>query len=532
MKSLGPVTWGRIFFLLALLLQLWRTDHYFTWSGSDRNQQLVGSLQILRGEYFSVPVASPGDLSQVESAILQGWPAGFRTLVMGLYHLTGDWFMSSRLFNAIGLLFLFLSVHLLLRALRAYLNPWLYPAFFAFWMFTFTPFHYTIGVEEWALACFVMACGALVKGSQQQETGSGNSFVSLGLILFFVGLGTWFRYLYFPLFLMGVSYVALNHLSQKAKARKSLLQLLLIGGWGLLVLWALKPSYTLGGHWWDTFLVETWYPEHLLKMDAFPLKAWAYFGIEGILNKWPALPDWVGQGLKIPFLVASLAVLWSLYRGFGKDQSLPWRQFQVAVLVAGLGTVGLLVFQSLARAPEWHNGTYHWTYVQETRYYAPLLLAIQVLGLARAFGSALPLWEKWAWRILLLGAFVYAGMHSTYRLWEGSNRETRWAETEVWLRESFATVREKSQAGEKVVWIYGETIYEEDEAHLAALAGASMIKEEKLPMGDLPTSLPLRLMTSVPALPSLRDAFAREGWAIIGESKERFRLSKQLLPGP
>ncbi|MFK7921188.1 MAG: hypothetical protein AB8H47_04490 [Bacteroidia bacterium] len=484
-------TFRQIIWFLALLSQLWQTDHFFTYAGPDRNLQMLATKTYLESGDWCIPQQSEDGPS---CETLTGWPPAFGVLIAGFYQITGDWFMAVRWFNGVGVLLVFVAMHFLLMILDRWLSPWVYPLLFIFWGISFSPFYYTFGIEEWALASFLLASISSVS-LWQSKRWHWAWWILLGLS---IGIGFSMRYAYAPLGILLLMPIVMGRLKERQwrmQAALSSLGLMAIG-MGSFVL--LTPTTSNGDSWFELLQSQQLYLENLLHFDAFPLKAWAFFSLDGFVNKFGATSPGLITLAKVGLLIASLALLyflWRLFRessirsGFGYLQANWW------VLI--LSMVFFLTVLSVLVPPEMHDDQWYWTWVKETRYYAPLLIIVQVLTLQWATERSAQQQNKWSSMLgkgFLLVAFAYSGLHTAYRLIGNPEHGSRWTSEEQNMIKTFTEIQNASQQGQFVWWQEGKSIAAQDMASIAGLAGARIIPYEQRLMITPPENAPIMLL--------------------------------------
>ncbi|MEM6342420.1 MAG: hypothetical protein AAF927_01020 [Bacteroidota bacterium] len=461
----------QLIWLLALLAQLWQTDHYFTYSGPDRNLQMLAAKSHLESGQNCIPQLSAEGYN---CKALSGWPPAFSVLIRGFYQLTHDWFLAARWFNGIGVLLVFVAMHFLLLQLDQWLSPWVYPLLFTFWGISFTPFYYTFGIEEWALASFLLASIASVALWQATQWHWGWWF----LLAFSIALGFSMRYAYAPTGVLLLMPIVMGRFKEKPWRYQAALSALGLMAVGLGSFWVLSPTTSDGASWYELIQTQHLYLDNLLHFDAFPLKAWAFFSLEGLINKGALAASgflWFAKALLCLLSIGLLALLWRLFRSSPKRTAFAYIQTSWWAVIFGM--VFFLTVLSVVVPPEWHDDQWIWTWVKETRYFAPLLVVIQLLSLQYATErspqeSAI---TQGITKSFLILAFLYAATHNVYRLWDKEQRGTRWTLEEQKIMQTYEEVVGLCKAGKSVYWREGKLIAEQDIASIAGLAGAIII---------------------------------------------------------
>lgn len=498
-------------FLLAFGSQICLQQTFFSYTGNDRNKQLLAAQQLLEGHGLSLFYANKDDLSKRVYEPLVDWPPGYSLGVIPTYWLTQDWMLSARIIASLGLCLIFLSIHLLWKLLLPNAHK-AYIAFFLFWVISFTPFHYTSTSDELALGFFLLGIWGLVRGLTLYTLRNSNVAQYLFIIASFVllALSASIRYAYLPLMWIFPA-LLLYRCWQKSPINQWAIWLgLIICIITSFVLLGAKSPGTAGGE--AIFqLPEKLYIENWQYWDAFPLKAFAYMSISGLLNKIALASIWE-IGLKIAFFIASISILLigcylilPFVRIFFQKK---YRNLEPktwgAVIVGSIGMMMLLMLGllSLFQPPEMHDKVNIWTYVMETRYYAFLLIVIQMFVWWGVCEGKMKI-NKWVYIGLIVGAIggsFYSLAHSSFRYYQryviGSPKETVYdvpSQRMKWIQSHIET---KISEGKVCLFVYGDFIQDQDEASIAGLAGANIISFEALDRA-FNTSKDLYVLTNV-----------------------------------
>ncbi|MEZ4775095.1 MAG: hypothetical protein R3D00_18065 [Bacteroidia bacterium] len=506
-KYLRPV-----FFWIALSSQLFHVHTFFTYSGSDRNVQILAAINWLKGNGMTLPMASVSDISAISMVPVHGWPPGYSVAVAWVYQLVGNsadgmqgWFYSALLLEYLGVILVFAGAHVLLSLLRKEISPAVYPLFFLFWIFSFTPFHFTTASEEIALGVFLLATGAWVKGFCREKI-SG-----LWLAVAFAGFlfAGWFRYAYIPLMITGPAIGLVSAWRDTPERKKTALWATGIGFILMTGFWLiLHPTHSQSGNLNDMVSGGKVHLENLLRMSAFPLKSLFFMGQDAIIVK---------LGIKQPLAVFIIRLLYvastiglmlfplRMWRQHGNDflqAKAPVRPVSTVLsamfLVAILVVSGTLMLLSLVNPVEVYEGK-TWTYVEETRYYAPLLVGLSMFLLVRLFDHDTSRMGRTALRFFLLSALLFGIGHRSFRYYsrfiKKDTRETRYDPENQFILNTCHYAEERvKNAGMPLVIARGSTFWEEDEAVVLAWTGVSMINFSHLLETHFESSRPIEIL--------------------------------------
>lgn len=472
----------RACFLLALSAQLFLYHTYFSYQGSDRNQQLWATSEWLQGRGLSVHEAAGSDLSQKTYRPLQGWPPGYSVLIAPIYLMCTDWWLSERILGSLAILLVFSAMWAWWRFLP--LPRLAELGFWGLWLVSFTPFHYTGTSDELALGFALWGMWGVVRGINGLPWAF---FFGLACLL----ASSWMRYAYLPLSWMLPLFLGMAwwlH-RQDTKVRPfflSMTPLISLAGCGLstLVLLQYAPLTNREGEA-VIQLAGRWYPENWLMMDAFPLKAFVYLSVEGLLNKLSSLSrlePLLRVLVALPaFGIGLLCVrtLWPCWMDFCSKTRLKWPRLTHGVglfTLLAFAQAGMLLLLSLIHPPEVLDGSRSWTYAMETRYYALVLVGIQAVVWVAWARPAHPRWRRLGAAVVLGLSLVYGSVHSGYRYLatyglKRPHETTHRPEEQLmkWMYDYLA------QSDSTVILLHGNSIYARDLGSVAGLAGASQL---------------------------------------------------------
>ncbi len=452
----GWVAWIWIF---AVVAQLGQSSLYHTFSGPDRNRQLLAASSWLAGHGLSEPYleSSTGD---VHFEPLVSWAPGYSLLAGVFFTLVGDWLLTAEAISWLAVLLVFVGLRMLMLRLRSWLN-WQSEVFLLlFWAISFTPFRYFTDTDTLALGAALIASAWMM-----DRTWSGYLLATFMLLV-----AAWFRIAYVPLILISALLSWWNGASLLPNR-----ETLVAGVAGVVVMvaywWLLKPSHPVSGGVGDTLVSGGRYPQHWLSWDAFPVKAWLYVSAEGITNRWGEpfglvahLALLTGSGIVIGIFSSSV---WSVT---SSSENVRERYIMLTVIVGGMICL-MLGWLSLRTPMEIHDEIRTWTYVQETRYYAwiIIMLAVWMVGWSQQRS-----WARYAALFLLLAGWGHGLYRHGSAIGSNAHAATRWSEPEQQLREFVDHVNTLSASGP--VWIIpGESIYLRDKATLGCLAGGVVV---------------------------------------------------------
>lgn len=445
---------------LALICQVGQRMTYWTWSGPDRNRQLVAAKMANEGHGLTEPIYEAAS-GQIHYEPLASWAPGYSRLASFLDLFMEDWGFISQVISVLAILFVFAGLHWLLFQLREWF-PWKGEAFLLLlWAVSFTPFQHFTDTDLLSLGAALIASAFLLRNRR-------SDWLIATAILF---VAAWFRIAYVPFILIPPLWIWWNSASWKPS--KGVYLSALTSGVAILTYsWLFSPSHPVSGGVSDMLSLSSFYPENLLSWDAFPVKAWVYMSAEGARNKLGSMASIIASGVLLVFSIAFFYRLGANWiQGKRKDNIQP---FSYLLMIVMMLTCLLLGWLSFRTPTEIHDGFRTWTYVQETRYYGWTILLIEIWTVGLFFSHVSQEFTRTMIRLSLLLALGFGLVHGLYRhssaLLYPQHIGTRLAESEQELFSIIDQVEMKVANG-PVYLIPGESIFSRDQVSLGILSG-------------------------------------------------------------
>lgn len=446
--------------VVAFLCQAGQRMTYWTWSGPDRNRQLVAAKMAGEGHGLSEPILD-AVTGQIHYEPLVSWAPGYSRLASLLDLLMENWGHISQVISVLAILFVFAGLRWLFFQLREWF-PWKGEVFLLIlWAVSFTPFQHFTDTDLLSLGAALFASSFLLRNRQ-------SDWVAATAMLF---VAAWFRIAYVPFILIPPLWIWWNSASWKP-GKRVYLSALTSGVTILTYSWLFSPSHPVSGGVGNMLSLGSFYPENLLSWDAFPVKAWLYASAEGVRNKLGSMASIMASGVLLVFSIAffyRLGINWIQRKR--TDSMHPLSSLLMVVMVFTCLLLGWLSFRTPV---EIHDGLRTWTYVQETRYYGWTILLIEIWTVGLFFRQVPQEFTRTMIRLSLLLALGFGMIHGLYRhssaLLFPQHIGTRLAESEQELFSIMDQVKKKVANG-PVYLIPGESIFSRDQVSLGILSG-------------------------------------------------------------
>jgi hypothetical protein len=363
------------FFILALAARIYFEVTYVDFN-MDKARQLFMAQNFMDGQGFSFCTAEFSDLSKTVCQRIPYWPIGYPLIIAGLNEVFRDYILATIVLDILGVLVLLWAFHTLLVSLE--LGNRAYMLFMIFTAFAFTPYYYAGSTDFLSASLYLLALSLTLSGLGREGVDPFR-YVMIGFTLFIAAL---LRYAYYP-FMLLIPFFLFSHgllLQKWTSIWRSLITLAssLVPLAGLLVYY--------NAHFGSPLFVKStdhFYFSHLLHMDPFPIKSLFYMEVieKNLVQGLPFLESimrplaWALSLLVLGLLICHFFS--SCGRRRARDSREMLRSFYALLFLTIALNVALLSYYSLKNPPqsfwiEW------WTYVQETRYYAPSMFLIQV----------------------------------------------------------------------------------------------------------------------------------------------------------
>ena len=365
-----------IVFLAFLFLAL-RVEHssLFYDLGRDKRYQMIAAGNLAEGKGLSHCITFADDISKVSCQELTWWSAGYPIVLAGIYKLTDDLVTADFILLILGSLgFLLVSLRFFSIWIDFETDYWIVALFLAFAAFSFTPFNYLGTTTDLLSTVFLLF--AITESAIGFRDRRSSKFVIAGAAAF---AAVFFKFSFFPFLVVvpaGLGLLALlRREGAPLKYAAVFIGLLCVA---FVILYVALPNYVLppGG-----IMTPGWRWHNLLAQD--PFGARALFFIDFLFRR-------IDKATTVGSVVYGLIQIFSIavVAGFGyiavRYAGKHFRSGEndgrllssvLCVLTAFL-LVGYLCWLSIRVQTVYHPLYIPWTFVQETRYYAPAMVLL------------------------------------------------------------------------------------------------------------------------------------------------------------
>ncbi|MFN8165398.1 MAG: hypothetical protein U0X76_04300 [Bacteroidia bacterium] len=364
----------RKYFLPILIITLiLRIEHNLVFSNLtiDKAIQLAATYSFKHGDGILLPAAYVSNNLKAEFIPFSGWPPGYTFCLMPAYLITSDLLLAQQLTDGIFIILLFILILRLFRKLLPINYKEAFAIFCLLNAFGFSPFHYFSSTDLIAVTFFIWS---ILKCHELIEAPSTRNAVMAGILLFMSAL---VRFSYLPLaFLIPLTIAALSFKKPgKHLFRKSLI-FFSVSGMLSIALYVFEKTYYGTG----TYLEKAKHainPGELLTMDPFLWRS--FFFTDTFENKFAegSAPALLVRLAEVALTIFLLFLFFRrVYQAFKKAESAS--AYLNVWGISFLTTIGMLGFLTVISPPQSFTGNDHWTYFSETRYFAPVIILMQV----------------------------------------------------------------------------------------------------------------------------------------------------------
>lgn len=456
-RSAKHIHW--LFPVGACLLQLLRTYAFYEYTFWDTHYQVVQAWQWWAGHGYSYPFPDPADLSSSLHIRQAYFPPGYAALFLPVYVWVQSALPSILVVHLVGIAAFFLLIQRIFRQFHPFFSSQAQKVTWAFLGLGFAPVAYAGSTDIWALNTLLAAF--LLFHRYRRHLG----WRSLGLVSLLLGLGALLRFAYYPFIAMPLLVLSFWKTARLRSALPVKNRIRLLGiafvyalTWTGLLL-ALQHWLSQQGDYFSLLnqsaALKSWYPEHILATDPFVVKAFCFLQPEKLISATGFPPLLVHSGIWL----FSLAILSYLVVGNWQGMNTLRQVVWAMLIIAAINLISLAGL-SLLQPPEYWEGKM-WTYLAESRYFLPVMLALILMVPATAFQKGRN-WGIHLWaRRIVLALLAYAVVHTGYRAYDvwGAHhlRQTRFSQAFVRMDRFQTFLRAWPYPGQAGLFVYGDS---------------------------------------------------------------------------
>jgi hypothetical protein len=342
----------------------------------DASYQTIATKNFVAGHGITIDSVLPSDLSTIIYEPLVKWPPGFSLLLSPFYLLTGgNYIIAGILLHSICAIALIFYTRALLRIFD---NPLflinIYTIVVSFFIYSF---YFIISSDAITTSFFVAGCYYTLSFFKAQEYSIKKIIAaSVGFLIC-----AFTKYLLMPVaFIIPVYLIAKGYFTNNRRIKRSgfiSILILLVGITSLL----LYQKQLSGSATYVSPAKSGFFPQNLL--DAYPVFPSAFLSPDtlSLLSNNLSVYSFTYHLYQLIYLIVVVALvygLFNLFQTFSRTNSLHKTFFHLSLLVF-FALVGVLAILSVLTAKGQETPGRLWTYIQEPRYYGPLVVLMQLL---------------------------------------------------------------------------------------------------------------------------------------------------------
>lgn len=398
---------------LLFLSFLMKADHRYFYRNFfiDTEYQLAIANNWLAGNGWTAPETSWKDLSKIEYRSELIFMPGFSLAIIPFYFLFGNWLDAAFALDLLSLAMIYWGMHICFRHLFGTIYHKGYYIYLIFMGLSPAPLHYLTASGWLTLGLFLVGIGLLILTTDGKIPFAMGLTTVLGCFLATAAV----RYAYLPvcLALPTTAWIVFRQTRARLDQRIAWICTVVVGICIFLAYFFISTQ--------NYYLKETipgWHFSHLLNIDPFPFKAFFFYGIPQELAFGTFMPGWLPVFKSIVWLISFLIICGWIY-GFlpiWKERikiksPTRWTVWIFAVVTAGI--IGMLAYLSVRTPAEDWNWIGFWTYIMETRYYAPIMMMGILWSFWLAYFSDVKFWRSF-FLILTISATLAATTYPVY----------------------------------------------------------------------------------------------------------------------
>lgn len=363
-----PIVTLIVFIVAAAALNTWQLvlpNFHF-----DNSFSVAAAKNVAEGHGYTLKQVLPADVSQIIYDPLNKWPPGYSWLLVGLMKVTGAGVITALyIVNALMVLVFLAGLYCLLSALT-------FPARHINWFILFAGFFPYAFLGTWfadlaAVACFTLAIALILQAHNTGRHLYARAVAAALLCSYCIFL----KYMYLPVAILPVivwGWYALRN-RKRVQVRAALAGAVIVMGAAVALLW--YQSVHSGQPVYVNPTGKGFFPGHLLYVG--PLVPASIIDQEFLSMQMDRLPFLSYTTAKTAVRIVNYFLLAALCWWIIRCRAVKSLYAYIALIVT-LAIAVMLSFLSLTFAPYLTEFTPFWTYVEELRYYAIVIVFIQI----------------------------------------------------------------------------------------------------------------------------------------------------------
>jgi hypothetical protein len=404
-----------LLFLVSLCSRVWLTVRYMD-LGSDKCYQMLAAKNMDEGQGYSISVQNADNPVETIYGPLSGWPPGYSLTISLAQKITGDYFTAAILLDVLSVVVFYSALLLFFLWWGSRFKSWMVNLLLVFWGLSSAPFYMLFSTDFLSLSFFILSSVVFLRWL---ETGRSNNIL-LVVFLITAMLPGFFRYGFYPL--MFVYPACLMALAIVKKDRKYAL-LSVATGVVFLAFIGLYSYYQLTLNGQASYMSgdrhgkesSALFFENLRYFNPFFFNSILHDGF--IVNRLGGILLISYSTLKALFSLLVIVLIFRVtLRRIRSDEN-----NYLAILTLSTVIVNVLFLALLSvkyKLDTNADGTWHWTYVQEFRYFSPsyFMFLLLLLREYQAMGKI----EKGFIHIAILPLMLVGILYSSYTIVSGN----------------------------------------------------------------------------------------------------------------
>jgi hypothetical protein len=374
----------------------------------DKGIQLAATYNMIHGHGILLSAASLSNGLETSYIPFQGWPPGFTFCLLPLSIVFSDLILVNQIVDCIFIFLFFIACQKLIWRIFYENRKEIFAVFCLLNSFNFVPFHSYTSTDLYAITMMLFAFCFIWDRFANRSSGLKSALL-ISLFMFFPAF---IRFAYAPLaFVVPAAMMIAGKIRSERKLLSDGLLSFIFSTVLITGLFIFQRLY-YGGTYLDKAAFSI-YPGHLLHFDPFIFHAFFFTApIESALGE----ESWKWIALRVMELILTLFITISFVNQLVSDkrENKFFGGFAFVLLATLLTVAVMLMFLSVISTMQSFTLNTAWTYVKEPRYFAPLIVFIQIYFCAALFTEQ----KKWlalSFRYFAIISFGYSFLYFSFK---------------------------------------------------------------------------------------------------------------------